>query len=139
MAIYEWQLLAIYPSHIAERAKNQDSCAFSQNDRLKILLTGDSGVEQERQFAHQLGKIDFLQVGHHGSKALAKLYRLPSQHLQWISAGRWNPWKLPNKQIERLNRRHINVLNTVETGMIRVKFTQVLLKLSRQGGIFPLV
>ncbi|HDZ6826833.1 TPA: DNA internalization-related competence protein ComEC/Rec2 [Mannheimia haemolytica] len=136
----EWQLLAIYPSHIAERAKNQDSCVIlAKNDRLKILLTGGSGVEQERQFAHQLGKIDFLQVGHHGSKSSTgeTLLSITQPAFAVISAGRWNPWKLPNKQIiERLNRRHINVLNTVETGMIRVKFYPSSIEIEQARGAF---
>ncbi|HGO5854767.1 TPA: DNA internalization-related competence protein ComEC/Rec2 [Mannheimia haemolytica] len=136
----EWQLSALYPSKIVERAKNQDSCVIlAKNARLQILLTGDSSVEQERQFAHQLGKIDFLQVGHHGSKSSTgeTLLAVTQPTFALISAGRWNPWKLPNQQIiERLNRKHISVVNTAETGMIRVKFYPNSIEIEQARGAF---
>lgn len=136
----EWQLSALYPSKIVERAKNQDSCVIlAKNARLQILLTGDSGVEQEHQFAHQLGKIDFLQVGHHGSKSSTSetLLAVTQPTFALISAGRWNPWKLPNQQIiERLNRNHISALNTTETGMIRVKFYPNSIEIEQARGAF---
>ncbi|MEG9475668.1 DNA internalization-related competence protein ComEC/Rec2 [Mannheimia indoligenes] len=124
----KWYLSAIYPIHLVERAKNHDSCVIlAKNDRLQILLTGDSGTEQERQFAPNVGKIDFLQVGHHGSKSSTSetLLVLTEPKYALISAGRWNAWKLPNKQVvERLRRKGIKVLNTAEVGMVRVKFYQ---------------
>lgn len=122
----EWNLSALYPSHLVERAKNQDSCVIlAKNDRLQILLTGDSGIQQERQFAQDARQINFLQVGHHGSKSSTSetLLALTEPQFAMISAGRWNAWKLPNKGvIERLERKNIAVLNTAEVGMIRVKF-----------------
>lgn len=124
----EWQLLAIYPTEVTERANNQDSCVIlAKNNRYKILLTGDSGVKQERIFRQNLDEIDFLQVGHHGSKSSTgeTLLAITQPKFAIISAGKWNPWKLPNKQvIDRLMRHNIETLNTAESGMIRVKFYQ---------------
>lgn len=134
----EWQLLAVYPTETVERAKNHDSCVIlAKNDRLSLLLTGDSGVEQERQFAQKVGKVDFLQVGHHGSKTSTSetLLATTQPNLAVISAGRWNPWKLPNKQIiERLNRKKITVLNTAEVGMVRVRFYQNSMEIEQARG-----
>lgn len=122
----KWYLSAIYPIHLVERAKNHDSCVIlAKNDRLQIVLTGDSGIEQERQFAPNIGKVNFLQVGHHGSKSSTSetLLALTEPKYALISAGRWNAWKLPNKQVVgRLERKGIKVLNTAEVGMVRVKF-----------------
>lgn len=124
----EWQLSAIYPIQRVEKAKNQDSCIIlAKNDRLKLLLTGDSGIAQEHQFANEVGKVDLLQVGHHGSKSSTSetLLAITQPQLAVISASRWNPWKLPNKQVvERLQRRNIKVFKTAETGMVIVKFYQ---------------
>ncbi|MDD0824795.1 DNA internalization-related competence protein ComEC/Rec2 [Mannheimia sp. AT1] len=123
----EWQLFAIYPIQMVERAKNQDSCIIlAKNNRFTLLLTGDSGVEQERQFVQNLGKVDFLQVGHHGSKSSTSetLLSVAQPTFAIISSGRWNPWKLPNNQvIKRLAQKEITVLNIAEVGMIKVKFS----------------
>ncbi|MFA9487596.1 MULTISPECIES: DNA internalization-related competence protein ComEC/Rec2 [unclassified Mannheimia] len=136
----EWHLSAFYPSQIVERAKNHDSCIIlAKNDRLQILLTGDSGIEQERRFAPNIRKIDFLQVGHHGSKSSTSetLLALAEPQFAFISAGRWNPWKLPNKQVvERLERKGIEVLNTAKVGMIRVKFYQNSFKIMQARDLF---
>lgn len=134
----QWHLTATYPEKIVEKAKNQDSCVIlAKNDRLQILLTGDSGAEQERQFASEVGKVDFLQVGHHGSKSSTSETLLASIQPQVaiISSGRWNPWRLPNKHVvERLERQNIKVFNTAETGMIRIKFKQANVKIEQARG-----
>lgn len=119
-------LRAVYPTRLSIRAKNEDSCVLLATlDKHKLLLTGDSGIEQERIFAPQVGKIDFLQVGHHGSKTSTghSLLAATQPDIAIISAGRWNPWKLPNRDVvaNLLNYR-VKILNTAETGMIRVNF-----------------
>lgn len=119
-------LKAVYPTRLSIQAKNEDSCVLLATiDKHKLLLTGDSGVEQERIFAPQVGKIDFLQVGHHGSKTSTghSLLAATQPDIAIISAGRWNPWKLPNRDVvaNLLNYR-VKILNTAETGMIRVNF-----------------
>lgn len=120
------QIQAIAPITTVERAKNDDSCVLLVNiGDHKLLWTGDSGVAQEQQFLRQLGKIDFLQVGHHGSKTSTSAALLAQTQPSWafISAGRWNPWKLPNKEVvQRLKQYQAKVVNTAEVGMIRVKF-----------------
>lgn len=127
----QWQfsdihLQALAPSTVVEQAKNNYSCVLAVHiGEFRLLWTGDSGVAQEQQFLHQLGKIDFLQVGHHGSKTSTSATLLAQTQPSWalISAGRWNPWKLPNKEVvERLKNYHAQILNTAEVGMIKVKF-----------------
>ena len=35
---------------------------------LRVLLTGDAELDQEREFVQEVGDIDVLKLGHHGSK-----------------------------------------------------------------------
>lgn len=118
---------AIFPKKSAVRAKNEDSCVLLVSiGQHRLLLTGDSGVVQEREFAAQVGKIDFLQVGHHGSRTSTSSTLLAHVVPEWaiISAGRWNAWKLPNREVvQRLTQSQANVLNTAYRGMIKVGFS----------------
>ncbi|MDH2923864.1 competence protein ComEC [Nicoletella semolina] len=130
---------AVYPHSIIAnkkaRARNEDSCVLQVEIKVgeydkkikeyRLLLTGDSGVEQERIFSPLVGKINFLQVGHHGSKTSTSHTLLATTQPEWaiISSGRWNPWKLPHQSIlANLQQHKISVLNTAETGMITVSF-----------------
>ncbi|QGM81688.1 DNA internalization-related competence protein ComEC/Rec2 [Otariodibacter oris] len=131
LADKQWQFgniefKAIYPTRIVQRAKNQDSCVLMVNvGSEKILLTGDIGIQQERLFSSQLEQATFLQVGHHGSKTntsntlLAKI----KPQFAFISAGRWNSWGLPNKQVvRRLIDQDVTIFNTAKEGMSSVSF-----------------
>lgn len=120
------RLKAVYPTKLAEQAENEHSCVIlAEIGDYRVLLTGDSGVQQERQFSHWIGKIDFLQVGHHGSKTSTS-YTLLAQTLpNWaiISASRFNPWKMPSLSVtSRLDEFGIKWLNTAKQGMVRVRF-----------------
>ena len=70
---------------------------------------------------------------HHGSKTSSSetLLQQTKPRIAIISSGRWNPWKMPNKQvIERLNSHGIQVLNTAEVGMVKIEFEQAQAKLT---------
>lgn len=124
----EFNLTAIFPEQTAKRAENQHSCVLLvEIDRLKLLFTGDTGVEQERLFAHQVGKIDFLQAGHHGSKTSTgeTLLSITQPEVAVISVGRWNPWKMPHTSVvERLQKHQIEILDTSKMGMVKVIFKE---------------
>ena len=122
----EIRLQAIFPETVVKQAENQHSCVLKvEIGRYRLLFTGDSGSKQEQLFAHKIGKIDFLQVGHHGSNSSTSHTLLANvqPNVAVISAGRWNPWRLPNKQVEkRLNQYNVTLFNTAQTGMVRVDF-----------------
>lgn len=122
----EFHLSAVYPFSQTARAKNQDSCILLVKiNRFKGVLTGDTGSEQEKLFAKQLGNVDLLQIAHHGSKTstTALLLETLRPKMAIVSSGRWNPWKMPNKTVvARLAERQIPLLNTAKTGMIRIQF-----------------
>ena len=129
-----FQLQAIYPAQTVLMAKNQDSCVLLVSIRhFRWLLTGDSGAIQEREWSENVGQVDFLQVPHHGSKTSSSeaLLQQTKPRVAIISSGRWNPWKMPNKQvIERLNLHGVQTLNTAEVGMVKIEFAQAQAKLT---------
>lgn len=116
------------PAQITDRAENPQSCVILLTDgQYQILLTGDADVATERSFAENLGKINVLQVGHHGSKTSTGEFLLAQTKpdIALISSGRWNAWNFPHPTvIERLNRYQNAVENTAISGHIRLKFTE---------------
>ena len=126
---WDWQGLhfqILSPHSIVERADNAHSCVILVNDgKHRVLLTGDAETKNEQIFARTLGKIDVLQVGHHGSKTSTGEYLLSQVRpdVAIISSGRWNPWKFPHYSvIERLQRYKSTVENTAISGQVRVNF-----------------
>ena len=126
---WDWQELhfqILSPHSIVERADNPHSCVILVDDgKHSVLLTGDAEVKNEQIFARALGKIDVLQVGHHGSKTSTSEYLLSQVRpdVAIISSGRWNPWKFPHYSvIERLQRYKSAVENTAISGQVRVNF-----------------
>ena len=126
---WDWQGLhfqILSPHSIVERADNPHSCVILIDDgKHSVLLTGDAEVKNEQIFARTLGKIDVLQVGHHGSKTSTSEYLLSQVRpdVAIISSGRWNPWKFPHYSVmERLHRYKSAVENTAISGQVRVNF-----------------
>ena len=128
---WQWRELdfkVLSPTQITDRAENPQSCVILFTDgQYQILLTGDADVATERSFAENLGKINVLQVGHHGSKTSTGeiLLAQTKPDIALISSGRWNAWNFPHPTvIERLNRYQSAVENTAISGHIRLKFTE---------------
>ena len=126
---WDWQGLhfqILSPHSIVERADNPHSCVILVDDgKHSVLLTGDAEIKNEQIFARTLGKIDVLQVGHHGSKTSTSEYLLSQVRpdVAIISSGRWNPWKFPHYSvIERLQRYKSTVENTAISGQVRINF-----------------
>lgn len=134
------QLSAIYPQTLVERAKNEHSCIIVGRIGLyRFLLTGDSGTEQEQQFAEQVGKIDFLQVGHHGSRTSTSYTLLANTKPQYafISTARFNQWKMPHYSVvSRLDEFGIQHFNTAQAGMVKVKFYEQNYQILEQRHLF---
>lgn len=88
-----------------------------------ILLTGDSGIEQEQLFVAALPHVDVLKVGHHGSDtstSATMLNRIMSD-AAIISVGVNNDYGHPDPVIlDRLMRFEIPVWRTDQDGNIRV-------------------
>lgn len=128
------------PAQITDRAENPQSCVILFTDgQYQILLTGDADVATERSFAENLGKINVLQVGHHGSKTSTGEFLLAQTKpdIALISSGRWNAWNFPHPTvIERLNRYQSAVENTAISGHIRLNFTEKGIEIEKARGDF---
>ena len=93
----------------------------------------------ERSFAEKAGKINVLQVGHHGSKTSTGEFLLGQikPDMALISSGRWNAWNFPHPTvIERLNRYQSAVENTAISGHIRLNFTEKGIEIEKARGDF---
>ena len=140
---WQWRGLdfkVLSPTQITDRADNPQSCVIVLTDgQYQILLTGDADVATERSFAENLGKINVLQVGHHGSKTSTGEFLLAQTKpdLALISSGRWNAWNFPHPTvIERLNRYQSAVENTAISGHIRLNFTEKGIEIEKARGDF---
>ena len=140
---WQWRGLdfkVLSPKQITDRAENPQSCVIVLTDgQYQILLTGDADVATERSFAENLGKINVLQVGHHGSKTSTGEFLLAQTKpdIALISSGRWNAWNFPHPTvIERLNRYQSVVENTAISGHIRLNFTEKGIEIEKARGDF---
>ncbi|MDH2999512.1 hypothetical protein A1D23_05310 [Chelonobacter oris] len=124
---WQWQgfqFRALAPQTISDVAKNRDSCVLLvSRDHLRFVLSGDIDIHVENRIAADIGKIDWLQVGHHGSNGstgwlwLAKLQ--PTAAL--ISSSLHNQWGFPhNEVIQRLKQTSSAVYNTALDGQISI-------------------
>ncbi|OOF57773.1 DNA internalization-related competence protein ComEC/Rec2 [Rodentibacter genomosp. 2] len=140
---WEWQGIHFHilsPKKVVARADNPSSCVILLEDgKHRVLLTGDAETKNELIFARTLGKIDVLQIGHHGSKTSTSevLLSHTKPDLAIISSGRWNPWHFPHSSvIKRLKQHQSAVENTAVSGQIRVSFYPDKWKVSRQRTAF---
>ena len=82
---------------------NEDSLvlllSYAQGGQsLRMLLTGDAELDQEREFVQEVGDIDVLKLGHHGSKVSVDLDLLETlkPELSIASAGEGNRYGHPS-------------------------------------------
>ena len=92
-----------------------------------FLLTGDSPIKIEDYLVSLYGEslsCDVLKVGHHGSNTSTgeKFLNAVSPQMAIISAGKDNSYGHPHAEVvERLRQKDVEILNTAETGTIRIK------------------
>ena len=92
---------------------------------LKILLTGDASVKSEKYIldTYDLGHVDILKLGHHGSKTSTDedLLKEIRPSLGLISCGKNNKFNHPHKvTIEKLKKYRVNYLRTDIEGSIKI-------------------
>lgn len=91
----------------------------------RALLTGDSGVQAEKEWIKKglVGKVDYLKLGHHGSKTSSSLEFLEAvePQLAVISVGEKNRYGHPSEEVmSRLEELGIRYLRTDEIGDVVV-------------------
>ena len=92
---------------------------------IKILLTGDASIKSEKYIldTYDLGHVDILKLGHHGSKTSTDedLLKEIRPSLGLISCGKDNKFNHPHKvTIEKLKKYRVNYLRTDIEGSIKI-------------------
>ena len=93
----------MWPFDTVDGEGNEDSLvlllSYAQGGQsLRMLLTGDAELDQERDFVQEVGDIDVLKLGHHGSKVSVDLDLLCTlkPELSIASAGEDNRYGHPS-------------------------------------------
>lgn len=93
----------MWPFESVDGEGNEDSLVLllsyvQEGKGLRILLTGDAELDQEREFVQEVGDIDVLKLGHHGSKVSVDLDLLGTlkPELSIASAGEGNRYGHPS-------------------------------------------
>lgn len=93
----------MWPFESVDGEGNEDSLvlllSYAQEGKgLRMLLTGDAELDQERKFAQEVGDIDVLKLGHHGSKVSVdgELLDVLRPELSIASAGEGNRYGHPS-------------------------------------------
>ena len=70
---------------------------------LRMLLTGDAELDQEREFVQEVGDIDVLKLGHHGSKVSVDtdLLGMLKPEFSIASAGEGNRYGHPSERVTK--------------------------------------
>ena len=93
----------MWPFESVDGEGNEDSLVLllsyaQEGKRLRVLLTGDAELDQEREFVQEVGDIDVLKLGHHGSKVSVDtdLLETLKPELSIASAGEGNRYGHPS-------------------------------------------
>lgn len=93
----------MWPFESVDGEGNEDSLVLllsyvQEGKGLRMLLTGDAELDQEREFAQEVGDIDVLKLGHHGSKVSVdgELLGVLKPELSLASAGEGNRYGHPS-------------------------------------------
>jgi competence protein ComEC len=89
-----------------------------------IVLTGDAYVDVEETLMAELGDIDILKIGHHGSRTSTSgaFLRTTTPEHALISAGRTNRYGHPAPGVlARLEDAGVTIHRTDEMGTVRVR------------------
>ncbi len=93
----------MWPFESVDGEGNEDSLVLllsyvQEGKGLRMLLTGDAELDQEREFVQEVGDIDVLKLGHHGSKVSVdgELLDILKPELSLASAGEGNRYGHPS-------------------------------------------
>lgn len=112
--------------------ENEDSLIiYTQFGNRNILLMGDAGISRESEIlnTYNLGKIDILKVGHHGSitSSSDNFLKAIKPNIALISVGLDNRYNHPHKEvINRLNKYHSTIYRTSIDGSVKMIFSDKL-------------
>lgn len=118
----------MWPFESVDGEGNEDSLvlllSYAQEGKsLRMLLTGDAELDQERKFAQEVGDIDVLKLGHHGSKVSVdgELLDVLRPELSIASAGEGNRYGHPSDAcVDAVRKAGGAFMCTIERGDITI-------------------
>ena len=118
----------MWPFESVDGEGNEDSLvlllSYAQEGKsLRMLLTGDAELDQEREFAQEVGDIDVLKLGHHGSKVSVdgELLDVLRPELSIASAGEGNRYGHPSDAcVDAVRKAGGAFMCTIERGDITI-------------------
>lgn len=124
-----FSMRCVWPHGPTDGSENEDSLCFvlsyDGNGRsLEMLLTGDAEQEQLEEYQNDVGDIDVLKVGHHGSRVSISLDQALFLRPEFAvaSAGEGNSYGHPTPEcIETLESAGATFLCTIEHGDVRLE------------------
>lgn len=104
----------------------------------RILLTGDASIKSEKTMLekYDVGKLDILKVGHHGSttSTSSKLIEKTNPTIALISSGKNNKFHHPHEEIiKRLEKNNTMIYNTQKEGTITLNLNQWTIRKDTDG------
>ncbi len=122
-------LTCLYPGkEAAPKDKNGESLMFlMEAEGVRMLFTGDAGMEEEEQILRKIRGIHILKTGHHGSESSTgmPLLKAAKPDIAIISCGRNNSYGHPGKKtLKRLSDVPSRVLVTARTGAIKITISK---------------
>jgi competence protein ComEC len=127
----EARVTVLHPCH--DEAGYDPTLSFNDNSlvllityrHVAVLLTGDIGFEAEELLLRsgRIPPIDILKVPHHGSRTSSsgQLLDATSPAVGVVSAGPWNRFRLPHKDVlRRLRTVSVSPWRTDQLGAIRI-------------------
>lgn len=103
--IGDFRARVMWPFESVDGEGNEDSLVLllsyvQEGKGLRVLLTGDAELDQEREFVQSVGDIDVLKLGHHGSKVSVDtdLLETLKPELSIASAGEGNRYGHPSDE-----------------------------------------
>jgi competence protein ComEC len=115
---------AIYDNAILDDPNDGSIVFLLEYGETSMLLTGDAGIEEESEW--EVGDIDILKVGHHGSDTSTgqELLDRIQPEVAIMSVGKNNDYGHPSTfVVERLQRNGAKVYRTDLDGTVRIKTT----------------
>ena len=115
-----------------DNENDNSSIIYFNYNSYKFLFMGDAGVEKEKDILekYNISDIDFLKVGHHGSKTSSSEEFINSINPKYsiISVGKNNRYGHPNKEVLN-NLDNSKIYRTDQDGSIMFKINNNRLKI----------
>ena len=130
----------VWPLQEVDGLDNDDSLCIDLSyanggKELAMLLTGDAELDEERVFAPEVGDIDVLKCGHHGSKKSIDtgLVQTLAPEVAIASAGEGNRYGHPSKECRQaVEDSGARFLCTIDCGDIRIEPAKTGIKITTQ-------